>query len=79
MYRLKNILARNNSKKREALRCAFSMVIQVRDAVSALQTRAGLSASFSMAISAISTSSRGRMRGSISTCVTFEPDRKSVV
>jgi hypothetical protein len=49
MYRLKNILARNNSKKREALRCAFSMVIQVRDAVSALQTRAGLSASFSMA------------------------------
>jgi hypothetical protein len=49
MYRLKNILARNNSKNREALRCAFSMVIQVRDAVSALQTRAGLSASFSMA------------------------------
>lgn len=33
VYRHKNILARNNSRNREALRCVFSIVAQFRDAI----------------------------------------------
>jgi hypothetical protein len=38
MYRLKNILASNNSENREALGFAFSMVAQLRDAMADLGT-----------------------------------------